>query len=467
MVRSGAIEIMLLKWYNLHSIMNTIDQRWFGEYTSLASYVDGLEPAWRAPIAAQKEAFFGTGCLVNPDLRPEVDTDEIGRQDGMLRSLQERIGDLEGEGVIRRAYLPKIDEQRKKLAIFGAAHSGDADAFIEASVDVFDEPDHQVFGAVAAFFTSQAAQLVGDGDPRARNAADRVLCELPTPSEVADSPWLSTTEFDQLKDLFGGFFGRLLGNVELPETLRGETALSAARLIMSNLGYRYEVVPQASGVAYMEVKHAAEEVRIPLTAQYTRDRFVALMGHEVGIHVEERIAGEAEPLALVAVGLDRFIRAGEGKGTLVEGLACSSYESFMETKRFADLARRYLAVGLARGTDGNGPRDFVEVFRTLNAVDEMRALASHPADTEMALQKAGNATWALLATRSLRGWCGRGTASLKEKDYLQGSKEQGGLLLARPRLFPHINRGKHDLTNARHIEILTDIGTLPPDITTV
>jgi hypothetical protein len=306
-------------------------------------------------------------------------------------------------------------------------------------------------------------QLEDSRKPHVKGAARQVLDVLPQTTAATDV-WLSAEEHATLQSLFGNFLGNITDGVDLPDVLKGEATFTAASQILRNLGYPYTAVPQQPGSSFMEVKHAAQELRLPVDASYTRERFVALMGHEVGVHIEERMRGDEQPLRLLADGLAKYIRAGEGKGTLVEQVSYPTIEDFQAPPRFISVAQRCLAVGLARGVDGNGPRNLREVFQIVNAIDYLKKVAATPEDKDGALTRSRQLTWSSLAGRIMRGSTGRGAVRIREKEYIEGSVVQGRLLLSNPDVYPYLNLGKYDLTQPDHVGVLRAVGTLPHNL---
>ncbi|MDB5164970.1 MAG: Coiled-coil, partial [Candidatus Saccharibacteria bacterium] len=160
-------------------------------------------------------------------------------------------------------------------------------------------------------------------------------------------------------------------------------------------------------------------------------------------------------------GLRGYLPAAEGRGLMVEQLAYDTWSEFMATRRFADVARRHLSIGLARGVDGAGERDFKQVFHIMHAIDKLWELVQTPTEPEQASTRAIDRTWELLTKRTLKGVVGTGAAYFKDKVYAEGNHAQLQLHLQHPEVKPYINKGSYDLTNADHRSILKRIGAIP------
>lgn len=441
-----------------------LDARWFGDYVELSRLANNVDTALRSPQAtAQREQFAASGTLQNPDLRPEVDPEYVNEQCQRLQALADQIDEYGPEPVVRGAYLPRISELIANLRMLRASATGDTESFIQANSEVFGEPDPVILGGLFRFFHVQADESLQSPHSSVRDAARRVQDVLPDGQEMSDL-WIPQSAFVQVKAFYADFFDTLMHDISLPDTFGKEVSFPAARQAMRNMGFDYEVVPQKAGVTTMSVNHEDEQFKIPEDARYAAIRFTALLGHELRVHIEERVQGELQPLHLLCSGLRGALRGSEAKGIIPEEVLYDSLEAFMGTPRFAALAQRYVAIGLARGVDGNGPRDFVEVFSIMNAVSELAEITAEPKDVAAAQHCAFNKTWQLLANRTLRGWTGRGAAAVKDSVYIPGNAEALRTLAANPHIFPYLHIGKYDIAQDNHWDALREIGSVPTDL---
>lgn len=440
-----------------------LDADWIDDYRKWSSYPNLIEPKLRSDGAAnQRELFINSEFQINPSILPEVDRDKIAKHDAALSRLSDHIGEQEEQAVVRDAYLPRIAELRNNLVILTASADGDTDTFVHANVTEYGEPRAEVVGATLSFFHDFINTQISEGvTPLVRKAARRAQDTLPAAEQTGMGFGVEATDFEQVQGLYSDFYGAILEGISIPAEIKGYEALTSAQKALDNIGLPYRAVPQREGVSTMSIDHPTQQLRIPLTEVYTRKRFIGLLGHEGRIHIEERLNGEKQPLKIMFSGLAQYLRGSEGKGVMSEQVLYSSMEEFMGTKRFFDIARRYLSIGLARGVDGGGPRDFKEVFSIMNNLDFLWELRADPENPDTAIQKAIDRTWELLAMRTMRGWTGRGAASFKDKIYLEGNIDQWQLLGQSPGIFPYLNLGKYDASNPEHIVIMEKIGALP------
>lgn len=443
-----------------------LDARWVDDYKKWSSFPNSVTSKLRTQNASEKkEVFIKSGLSENPTLKPSVDFIKIDNHEIELTKLVNNIGEKEEEQVVKDAYIPRINELLINLEMLKASGNGDTDTFIRSNVDSYDEPHERIFNATLDYFHSYIdEQLSNSGHPAVREAARQAKAYLPEP-EFVENIWPNEKEFSDVKSLYDNFYDEILDGIILPSKFGNDIANQATEKALQNLDLNYEVVPQGKGVNTMAVNHSKKQVKIPEQEKYDRERFIGLLGHEIRVHIEERINGDQQPLKLLYSGLRRYLKGSEGKGVLTEQTVYPSMQDFQDTRRYFDIARRYLSIGLARGTDSNEPRDFKEVFQILNSIDLLSEIEAEPNDLQVANTKAINRTWELLAMRTLRGWTGRGAAALKDKIYLEGNLDQWKILTNSPDIFPYLNKGKYDASNPGHISILKKIGTIPTELT--
>jgi hypothetical protein len=440
-----------------------LDSRWIGEYERISSFPNLIDSKLRAPeLEGQKAAFIASGFETNPDLRPEIDLDRVQQSENDVRNLQDKIIEEEQEEVVVDAYVPRLEELLGNLTMLRAAHTYDGDTFMAANANAFKRPNPRTFSRISSFFRGWAANYTSDQSLAAKGAALVVLDTVPEPL-FEETDWFTEEEFRKLQVVYSPLY-EALDEFDIPEDISGANALALAQQVLDRADFGYRAIPQKSGLSTMSVNHVSREMKIPQTELYTAARFKGLLAHEGLIHIAERIEGGKQPLRLTYSGLKQYLRAGEGKGVLAEQGVYGSFEEFKATKRFFDIARRHFAIGLALGMDGNGARDFKEVFAIINAIDNLFALVEQPDNEQMASPRAVNRTWELLAMRTQKGVVGRGMAALKDGVYAEGLTEQGKLLIGNPSIFPYLNLGKYNLANPVHVSILERAGIIPVGI---
>ena len=449
-------------------VSEALDAAWYAAYDDLLPETPAYEVLADVPdIEGKKHRFVADKFAKNPDLRPNVDLAAIRERELGTLALQAKLTETEVEPVILEAYLPLLEGKLNGFKLQRAADASDKDTFLEATTETYGEPEKHIFKAITSYFRYFTLEQYHDTPfANVRRAARHALDALPDtrPPSVSRSPWPLPAEFADAKQLFAEFFDEMFEGVEIPDEVSGESVANIAEQVLINLGYDYEVIPQREGLSTMSVSGKKKQVKIPMKELYTRTRLRGLLGHEVRIHIEETQRGLQQPLKILGRGLRGSVIAGEGKGVLVEQIAYESWADFMNTPRFFDIARRHFSIGLARGLDGNGERDFKEVFKIVHGLDRLKQLAERPDQPELATARAIDKTWELLTQRTLKGVVGKGAAYFKDKVYAEGNARQWQLILGHPEVYPYLNQGHYDLTNDAHLRILRRIGTIPKQL---
>lgn len=442
-----------------------IDAVWYKEYQALRPE-KSVDVVLRsvANIAVQRAHFVNENFEVNPDLTPTVDIAAVDNREEATLRFQDRLGSSEAEQVVKDAYMPLIDGKLNGFRLQRAVVDKDVDSFIEAITETYGTPNPLIFRLLLQHCRELAKrQSLDPVNANVRAEARRVLDllpELPIPSLQV---WPTDRLFQDVQQMHAEIFETMYEGIELPPEISGSEAVRHIRTIVKNLGYDFGVVPQDEGMGTIAVNNKHKVIKVPRDEVYTRQRLRGLLVHEIGIHVAEHENGKNQPLKILSLGLRGSIRAGEGKGVMAEQVAYDSLKDFMATRRFFDIARRHISIGLARGLDGQ-ERDFKEVFRAIHALDRMWEFAEAPNDPLAASERAIEKSWELLTKRTLKGMTARGFAYFKDKIYAEGNVAMWHLLGRHPEVFPHLNLGKYDLTNASHVKILKTIGAVPKEL---
>lgn len=442
-----------------------LDTRLFNTYESLASGLTILADLRNVPkLDDKKDEFIYQDGQVNPDLTPDLSISEVrSRRLGFVALKDSLARSSNIDPVIAEAYLPLVDDGISSCDLLSAAHMGDVDKYRQHNEELYGELNPEIFS-----FSLDFLRLLIESNRNSRNifvrdAARQADAVLPNATCDVQTLWPNQRQFKSVKNLFSGFYDEMFDGIKIPETVTSNDAIELIQRVMDNIGLEgYKVVMRKNkNINTLATVVGNKEVRVPQDQEYERKRFIGITSHEVGIHARESQNGREQNLLLLSKGLSKFIFAGEGKGVLVEQLAYSKMAEFMETRRFVDLLRRYLAIGLSVGLDGNGERTFKEVFEIVNAVDRLWELVQDQKHPVEAGARAIDRTWELLAERTNKGPVGKGSAHLKDKVYLEGNLRQWGLLLDQPEMFSYLNLGKYDLTQQSHVKILRGIGILP------
>jgi len=444
--------------------MKHIDGEWITRFAQGTSYAATIETKLRADNLDEKKSAFFDDTSKNPDLIPTIEIETMHKKRSDLEKLRDDIEYGENDVSVREAYLPRIEGLLGNIALLNASSKGDTDEFIHRNIESYGEVDSSVFNASLEFFRTKAEKALAEARKGSALAisAQQVIDVLPEGHAVFSGP--TAAEFDGVKSPVNEQLDEMMDGIELPDSISGKVGLRIAQQAMDNLGFGYTAIPQKEGLTTMSAEHLKKVIKIPQSVKYTAPRFRGMMGHEGFVHINESIQGAQQPLEILKKGLAGYLGASEGKGILFEQVQYASMDEFRETPRFHDVVRRLLAVGLGRGTDGNGERDFTEVFKIVNAIDFMSELQKQHRSIAAASQAAKDRTWELMAMRTHRGYTGRGATSMKDKIYAEQNPVQWNFITAHPDIIPYLNVGKYDASNEVHLNLLKKTGSIPGDI---
>jgi len=417
-------------------------------------------------LSTEKDRFIAESFSVNPNLTPVIDLTELSAKKWGYIALRDYVKEAEKlPDIVRNAYLPVIEQDIQTSTMLEAATTGNVENFIKINQEIYGEPDPLVLSVCLNYFSDQIEGYAESSNPLLKEACRQAKDLLPSAPQKVKDFWPTKKQFETIKNMFSQFYTEMYEGINLPPEISSEEAIPIIQKILVNLDFDgYEVVPRAPGISTMATDNEKKLIKVPVDQIYERTRFKGLIAHEVGIHVEESITGGQQKLVLLKDGLQGYILAGEGKGLLVEQLVYNKLSDFLDTERFVDIARRYLAIGLSRGVDGNGERDFKDVFAIINAIDRVWELAHDPDHPVKAVVQSINRSWELLSQRTNKGPVGKGSADFKDSVYLPGNIRQWGLLLDHPNTYKYLNLGKYDLTQPEHVHILKQLGLLPKNV---
>jgi hypothetical protein len=412
----------------------------------------------------QKAAEFAeSDCAVNPDLRPnKISEDTLVARELALKELKKDILASDMPDFARQAYRWSINEAIASTHMTRAAHEGNMRAFNRYNRYIYGDVNPESFAVAVGSFEAFAKVFVDSDNEAISEAAKQVLGLLPdTDVDVTDR---RDEAFDGIKAGHIEFYDTLMEGIEKPEN--GSVPYAEmeplVQQMLINIGATdYVAAKRTSGVGF-SVDHANKQVLYPKsTGKMPWKRFVGLGGgHEVKTHVLEYVRGIESRLQLISTGLDRYEQASEGKGVIRETVPYDSLAEFEKLLRNQDVLRRQFAVALATGADGE-PRDFVETFKIINAVDRLWERVKKPGDIEAADKKAFKRSFDLLSQKTFVGSDGSaGSVYRKNMLYLDGWLAYSALSLDHPELSENWDDGKIDLTNPRHIWIMQEAGLL-------
>lgn len=358
------------------------------------------------------------------------------------------------DAVVRRAYLPKLEETRAKYTLLQSALVGDDRAVYDASVRMYGMPREDIFHYSQRMCAERmrAVEGVYGADSIVREAlATLTPCVsgipekvypfesiiLPTVKKYATSVSLSA---NQIRTLYEKAFLKYgIADWQAVIDSPGERVT-----FNTNQELRTVFIPSDDDLALR---------KYPLT----RERVSAIIAHEVGTHVVRRERGAVSPLALLGVGLAGYLRGEEGIATYAEQVRDG-------TRHFAG-GLGYLAVGWAVGLDGT-PRSFRALYEVLTAyfiVSGVEHLLVYGGEVsiETIEKKAQRQAWAR-CVRTFRGTSGSTPGACFTKDivYREGNIAIWELVTRDPASVERFSLGKYDPANEEHVSILRELGLL-------
>jgi hypothetical protein len=205
------------------------------------------------------------------------------------------------------------------------------------------------------------------------------------------------------------------------------------------------VVDTEKGLSNFSVSQEYKTISIPSDEQIqarklTKKKLAGLVEHELKTHIVRRHNGERSKLALLGLGLDRYIKGEEGVATYAEQKVTGATE-------FAGIPM-YFAIAVAKGFDGTS-RNFRETFTivrdyyvaTLKLGDDITS-------------RAETAAWKD-CVRIFRGTTGvtPGAVFTKDLAYL-GNRDIWQLVSTNSDVVMTFSIGKFDSTNNEHVAAL-------------
>lgn len=416
------------------------------------------------PVFANLLARFEqTGEL--PDLRAHhADPTKLEEQEVRLHRFKKNILSDGLDPVLQQAYRWRINELIGNVRLATASYQGRMTTFERYNGYVYGRPNRQIAAATADWFRHQAEQHLDHANPAVRDAAIRVLRVVPDLNGSRDLLVPDPAVFEQVRaEHFrpGGHYTLLLAGVELPETgpitpTVGEPALRQVRANLQAQGY---AIVDSAGASW-SVSHIKKELQRPAGYSMPLERFVGLgPGHE-WTHILEYINGLRSAVRLSGLGLDRYELGNEGRALIREQVMYQTFAGFAAQKRWQDVLRRHFSISLGQGATGE-PQNFGQVYTVINAIDTMYERAKKPDNTAAADKTAHKRTTTLLR-RTLKGTDGTGGAYHKDIVYLQGNVACWQAAADNSAIIEMGDRGKFDITNPRHLQLLGALGVLAP-----
>ena len=217
----------------------------------------------------------------------------------------------------------------------------------------------------------------------------------------------------------------------------------------------WKVVVDVKGTrSTISVSYDLQTIYLPSTEQLlnrskrkrlTASRIRGLIAHEIGTHVVRKMNGENSRLKLLGSGLYQY-EQGE------EGLATYREQSAMSLHGYAGL-EAYLAIGLAKGFDGGGLKNFAQVHAILTDYYQVMEKTTDTHAKELAWNR---------CVRIFRGTSGTipGVVFSKDIIYRHGNIRHWEAVQNNDLAEINIDSGKFDPTNKNHITFLKKLAEL-------
>lgn len=392
----------------------------------------------------QKEMFL-QGKIESPQFEYSKvkERDYSGEEKGLL-ALKE---DLRKDGSIpeslTQTYVWTINERLAKLrmlcelqkAITGGNAAYHMKRFSRYSEFVYGKPEADIYQGIQTTLYEKLRSVSAELTPDKAEAFERLMAFTSQPEESEEVKQKQKeeeiTDIEEIKK----YFEEAINEMGLQEEWVVEIDEKSERTNLAvSTAQKKVLLPKEE-----RMKFRAEDRK--LTLKMIR----GLIVHELGTHALRNYNGIRSKLHLLSTGLDRY-EIGE------EGLA--TYREQQETGR-TDYAGfdNYFAASLAKGLDGGGERNFVQVFRIL--LDYYSVCDN--ADREKAQELAWNR-----CMRIFRGTTGDIPGIIFTKDiiYRKGNIATYRLMEKEGSERIDFNVGKFDPTNSRHIAVLVELGIL-------
>ena len=400
-----------------------------------------------------------------------LDDEERGRKEAFFSEKIEHLKEWKKklllddtlEPDLKQIYRWSINEEIAQQRMFVASMKGDNEGFLRWNGFIYGRPDETIYRAALDWVGADAEKLLMQNPSTAtREAAEMVTTIIKGKRGYRELLAPSADNFSAVQELHtgkDGFYESLFEGVVIPEgtitPLEGDPVLG--HILAQTLGTNLQI--QDSPVSTWGVSKTG--VRRPQEYELTPVRFKALLGHEVGSHVLERLNGERGPLLLALTGLDRRVSSSEGRALIREQVLSPTFEAFGREERWQGILKRHIAISYAMGIGEEGLKSSSEVYKFIYAINRMYEGGRLPDDERVAQMAAREKTDNLLL-RVLKGTNGKGGAYLKDIAYLEGNvacwraAELNGaqyLMLG--------DLGRFDITNPRHVLFLQKLGLLP------
>jgi len=420
-------------------MVQVLDKEWFTRLHAIATSTNDLD--WlqnSVKVTVSERVRFLEYEVENPLFLVKSEQTVCSELDA-LRTLKEQVEKYESNEAVRSIYIRKIGNHHLRLEMLQATSAGDDTRFFNYSKQLYGAPRKDFFAYIA-----KRIQVLCEADvPNdAHKAAERLLqlfSKISTKQAVIDNDVLPEVREDDAKALSSAEVARVF-----EETLRAYD-IDGWEVIVDEEGsrQRFAVNPYRK-LVHVPGDAALANRRVPFTPTSAQ----ALAEHEVGVHVRRAHQGSQQPLLLLGLGLDGYLKGEEGLASYVQ----QQVEGADEFYGFD----RYMAISLAVGLDGS-PRDFRAVFSSM--VDYYTVTLRSRKNIE---ERARSAAWDV-CMRIFRGTTGQsaGTVFTRDLAYFAGNIEMWQFMTDYPERFNDLFIGKFDPLNQEHVTALQSLDILP------
>lgn len=422
-----------------------LDDKWYERFSASGSFADYEYLGGEKENRDSQKSDFISGKCENPTLDyPDLEKIDIAQKEQDLLQLKKDILEQENNETVRQIYRWKINEKVAELRMLKETKSGNDRRFLRYSKFIYGKPEEEIFGYTINQIKKTIESKIKDPNENVRNAAQRLLDELPDSFQKEQSSDVAgLKDFIKESPKSGIFTDTEYGAEEIKVAF--EQALARYKLSGWN------VIVGGRGTA-VSVSQENKNVNIPPDRKMKEEKLASLIEHEIGTHVLRRENGERTKLKLLGLGLDRYLKGEEGIATFEE-------QKISGASEFAGFDG-HLAIALAIGMDGK-KRDFRKVYEILK---DYYFINSKKEESE-AMKYAENTAWNR-CVRTFRGTtCNSpGVCLTRDIVYREGNIGVWDVVKNKPDEVKRFTIGKYDPSNPRHIWILEQLGINDEDL---
>lgn len=415
-----------------------LDEELFAALRTAIDRVDDVEVI-QAMTSVEKREFdrFLTNEVENPKFLIRQTEFDAAAATNVLGACVDLVEGSAADEVVVQLYRAKLKNQQLRFQLLDAVANVNDEWFCSTSKLIYGSPSREYFSQIVHYVLEQqpktpvaedAAVVLADTLNHVAKPKAVLPIDVLPPPEPTDETGLSSSA---VRDIFMA----LIESLDLTgwEAVVDETGARS----------RFSVNPIRKLVHVPNDEQLAGRPQ-PMTQRATE----ALAAHEIGVHALRAHQGAQQPLKLLSLGLDGYLRGEEG---------LASYEQQqIEGARWFYGQDRYLAICLALGLDGE-PRDFRSVFALMRAYYQLQNADQDPVSARTVRQ-----AWEV-TRRIFRGTSGQSTGQVYTRDlaYFEGNVGLWEFLINHPDRHPYLGIGKFDPLNKRHVTSLQTLNILP------